>query len=54
VSAGLNDLSPNALLNTAGEMALRLDETLIRMGVSLPAGGSLVAVARKPPGKRNR
>ncbi len=46
-STGFQDLSPGTLLNAVGEMALRLDETLIRLGLSLPWGGSLVAVARK-------
>ena len=34
-------------LNTAFDAIMRLDEALIGMGVSLPFGGSLLAVARK-------
>lgn len=34
-------------LDRALEFAMRVDEALIRLGVSLPAGGSLLVVARK-------
>jgi SAM-dependent methyltransferase len=39
------DISPAA--NALCSAAMRIDEALIGMGVSLPAGGSLLAVARK-------
>jgi SAM-dependent methyltransferase len=39
------EISPAA--NTACAAAMRIDEALIGMGVSLPVGGSLLAVARK-------
>jgi SAM-dependent methyltransferase len=39
------DVSPPA--NTVCAGAMRIDEALIGMGVSLPVGGSLLAVARK-------
>lgn len=35
-------------LNTAFDILMRVDEALIGMGLSLPMGGSLLAVARKP------
>lgn len=39
-------ISPGA--NGVGAAAMRLELALIRAGVSLPAGGSLLAVARRP------
>jgi SAM-dependent methyltransferase len=39
------EISPAA--NAVGSVGMRIDETLIRAGISLPAGGSLLAVARK-------
>lgn len=36
------------LLNSAFDVVMRLDEALIARGVSLPFGGSLLAVVRKP------
>ena len=39
------EISPAA--NVMCSAAMRIDEALIGMGVSLPAGGSLLAVARK-------
>jgi len=36
------------IVNRVFDGVMRVDETLIRLGVSLPFGGSLVAVARKP------
>ncbi len=41
------DLSPGALANSVGTAGMRLDETLIRLGLSLPVGGSLAVVGRK-------
>lgn len=35
-------------LNAAFDVMMRVDEALIAMGLSLPMGGSLLAVARKP------
>jgi SAM-dependent methyltransferase len=35
-------------LNTAFDVLMRVDEALIALGLSLPAGGSLLAVARRP------
>lgn len=46
-STSFHDLRPGSLLNAVGEMAMLLDETLIRLGLSLPWGGSLVVIARK-------
>lgn len=43
----IRDLSPSPLLNGIGNVAMRIDETLLRCGVSLPAGGSLILVARR-------
>lgn len=37
-------------LNTAFDLLMRVDEALIATGLSLPMGGSLLAVARKPEG----
>ena len=41
------DLPP--LVNGFGYAASRIEALLIRAGVDLPAGGSLLAIARKPP-----
>lgn len=35
-------------LNTVFDVMMRVDEALIALGLSLPAGGSLLAVARRP------
>jgi SAM-dependent methyltransferase len=37
--------------NACFDAVMRVDETLIRCGASLPFGGTLLAVARKRPGK---
>lgn len=46
------DISPyvsfNPLLNATFDKLMRIDEFLIRRRISLPFGGTLVAVARKP------
>lgn len=41
-------VSPPALLNTMGDWLMRVDETILKMGFTLPFGGSLLAVARRP------
>jgi hypothetical protein len=41
------ELEISRVANTLGTAAMRIDEALIGMGLSLPAGGSLLAVARK-------
>ncbi len=46
-STGFQNLFPGTLLNATCEMGLGLDEILIRLGLPLPWGGSLLAVARK-------
>lgn len=43
----MRDLSPGRVLNGIGNAAMRVDEFLMGLGVSLPVGGSLVLVARK-------
>lgn len=46
-SRAIRDLSPSPLLNGIGNVAMRMDETLLRWGASLPVGGSLILVARR-------
>jgi len=41
------ELEISRVANTIGSAAMRVDEALIGMDFSLPAGGSLLAVARK-------
>lgn len=43
----IKDLSPGGVLNSLAGGAMRADEWLIRMGVSLPIGGSLLLVGRR-------
>lgn len=43
----IKDLSPGRLVNGVAAGLMRIDETLIRLGFSLPAGGSLAMVASK-------
>jgi hypothetical protein len=38
----------SAAANIVGGVAMQLDRALIAAGVSLPAGGSLLAIARRP------
>jgi SAM-dependent methyltransferase len=42
-------VSPPAVLNTLCDWLMRVDETILKMGLTLPFGGSLLAVARRPP-----
>ena len=42
------ELDLSAPINAIGYATLRIEALLIRLGVDLPAGGSLLAVARKP------
>lgn len=42
-----DELIVNPILNTIGELFIRIDEILIKLGIRLPVGGSLVLVARK-------
>lgn len=42
------ELGISPVVNRAGAAAMRIERAIIRMGVSLPAGGSLLAVARRP------
>jgi SAM-dependent methyltransferase len=44
------ELEISGLANTLCSAAMRIDEALIGMGLSLPVGGSLLAVARKKGG----
>lgn len=46
--AVLRELELPAFANTVLELGMRVDETAIRAGASLPFGGSLLAVARRP------
>ncbi len=43
----LTELNLSPLLNFSFETIMRLDELLINMGLSLPFGGSLIAIGRK-------
>jgi len=45
----LRDLTPSGPQNLLGTLCMRLDFLLMRLGLSLPFGGSLCLVARKPP-----
>jgi SAM-dependent methyltransferase len=47
VESNLYELEISGMANTVCTAAMRIDEALIGMGISLPAGGSLLAVARK-------
>lgn len=42
-----NEIAINPLLNGIFKIVMKIDEWLIRSGISLPFGGSLIAVARK-------
>ncbi|MFQ5481294.1 MAG: class I SAM-dependent methyltransferase [Nitrospinaceae bacterium] len=42
-----DELETSPRVNTVAGMLTRFDEWMVRLGVELPAGGSLVAVARK-------
>lgn len=41
-------VSPPALLNTMCDWLMRVDETILKLGFTIPVGGSLLAVARRP------
>jgi SAM-dependent methyltransferase len=43
----LRDLTPSGLLNVIGSLCMRIDFFLLRLGLSLPLGGSLSMVVRK-------
>ncbi len=43
----IRDLSPGGFVNFVAATAMRVDEFLMDCGISLPAGGSLLLVARK-------
>lgn len=43
----MRDLAPRPVVNSLGALLLRGDELAMKLGISLPAGGSLVVVARK-------
>ena len=43
-----HEYHPPAAVNAIGSAVMALERGLIRSGVSWPAGGSLLAVARKP------
>jgi SAM-dependent methyltransferase len=45
----LRELSPSPAANRIGRLLLRMERGLIAGGLSLPAGGSLLAIATKPP-----
>ncbi len=47
----IRDLSPGTVVNLVVGGAMRVDETLMAAGLSLPVGGSLVLVARKGAGR---
>ena len=40
-------VSPPALINALCDWAMRVDETILKLGFTLPVGGSLLAVARR-------
>jgi SAM-dependent methyltransferase len=42
-----SEIAINPLLNSIFKIAMKIDEWLIKDGISLPFGGSLIAVARK-------
>ena len=43
----MNELSPSPLSNRIGHLTLRLERLMIRLGISLPFGGSLLVIATK-------
>ena len=43
----MKDLAPGGAINAAGTVGLRIDEALMKLGISLPVGGSLTVVGRK-------
>jgi hypothetical protein len=48
-AAGWSELEISTMTNRICAAAMRFDEARIHAGVSVPAGGSLLAVARKKP-----
>ena len=42
-----DELRLNPVVNVIFDLIMRLDELLIRLGMSLPCGGSMIVVAKK-------